>query len=65
MKKLFERGNAMKTMSFIKGMGAGLIVGACAGMMMAPEKSAGKKKVGKMMKTIGGMIEDFTDSLGF
>ena len=55
----------MKTMSFIKGMSAGLIVGACAGMAMAPEKAGARKKVGKAVKAIGEMIENITDSLGF
>lgn len=54
----------MNSMSFVKGMGAGLIVGACVGMSMCADKKACKRKLGKTVKSIGEVIESVTDSLG-
>ena len=33
----------MKAMDFLKGMGAGMMVGAALGMIIAPDKRSGKK----------------------
>ncbi|MGN1001125.1 MAG: hypothetical protein ACI4PC_00005 [Oscillospiraceae bacterium] len=54
----------MNSMSFMKGMGAGLVVGACVGMTLCADKKVCKKKLGKTVKNIGEVIENITDSLG-
>lgn len=54
----------MNSMSFVKGMGAGLIVGACVGMSLCADKKTCKRKLGKTVKNIGEVIESVTDSLG-
>ena len=52
-------------MNFFKGMGAGLLVGACVGMVVAPDKKAGKRRFGKAVKALGQMIEDVSCAIGF
>ena len=54
----------MSSMSFVKGMGAGLIVGACVGMSLCADKRCCKRKLGKTVKNIGEVIENITESLG-
>ena len=39
----------MKTLDFLKGMGAGMVVGAALGMVMTPDKRSGKKRLSKMI----------------
>ena len=55
----------MSNMNFLKGMGAGLVLGACVGMAVAPDKKTGKRRFGKMVKTIGQVIEDISCAIGF
>ena len=52
-------------MKFIKGMCAGMIVGAGLGMMMAPEKKQYERKFAKAMKTMKNIVEDIGDEMGF
>lgn len=54
----------MGKMSFLKGMGAGLMVGACVGMMMAPRKKTGKKAVGRAVKAVGEVIDEISSVIG-
>ena len=54
----------MGNMSFIKGMGAGLIVGACVGMTIMPDKKRGKKAVGKAFKAVETILSDVTEVMG-
>jgi len=52
----------MNNMSFIKGIGVGAVMGAAAGMVMAPRKN--KLNLGKALKSMGGMVDNITSSLG-
>ena len=54
----------MNKMNFLKGMGAGLIVGACIGMAVMPDKKRGKKALCKAAKTVETIVEDVSDLLG-
>ena len=51
----------MKSMSFLKGMGAGLVAGACLGMALAPEKRSCKKAICKAAKAVETIIGDISD----
>jgi len=50
----------MCRLSFFKGMGAGMIVGACIGMAVAAEKKGCRRAISKAVKTAGSVI----DSIG-
>ena len=52
-------------MGFLKGMGAGLVVGACIGMSVAPDKKIRKRQIGRAIKAMGQIIEDVSDAIGF
>ncbi len=52
----------MNKMSFVKGMGVGMVVGSAIGMAAAPKNRKGG--VGKAIKSIGSAIENVTDMLG-
>ena len=54
----------MKAMDFLKGMGAGMMVGAALGMIIAPDKRGGKKRLGKMIRAAGEVIENFSGAIG-
>ena len=51
---------------FLKGAAVGLVIGSAAGMMMVPDKRRGckKKSIGKAIKTVGEVVENFTDFIG-
>jgi len=51
-------------MSFIKGMGTGLIVGACVGMVVMPDRKRGKKAVCKAVKAVETILSDVSDAMG-
>ena len=55
----------MRRMKFLKGMGAGMIVGACIGMAVASDKKGCRRIVNRAMKTVGGVIDDVSDLMGF
>ena len=55
----------MKSMGFMKGMGAGLLVGACIGMTLAPDRKCRKRQFGKAVKAMGRVIEDISDAVRF
>ena len=52
-------------MKFLKGMGTGLLVGACIGMAVAPDPKSRKHQVSKAFKTVGQAIEDMGNSIRF
>ena len=52
-------------MKFLKGMSAGLLVGACIGMAVAPETKARKHQVGGAVKAVGQAIEEFGNTIHF
>jgi gas vesicle protein len=51
-------------MDFLKGMGAGMVVGAALGMVVAPEKRGGKKRLSRMFRAAGDVIEDISGAIG-
>ena len=55
----------MRKMKFLKGMGAGLVVGACIGMAVAADRKGCRRFVNKAMKTVGCVIDDVSDRMGF
>ena len=56
---------SMKAMDFLKGMGAGLVVGACVGMTVLPDHKSRKKQIGRAVKTVGQIIEDVGAAVRF
>ena len=54
----------MKTMDFLKGMGAGLMVGAALSMVIAPDKRSGKKRMSRIIRAAGDVIEDLSGAIG-
>ena len=54
----------MKTMDFLKGMGAGMMVGAALGMLISPAKRGGKKRLSRMFRAAGDVIEDLSGTIG-
>ena len=47
----------MNNVRFWKGMGAGLLVGACVGMAAAPKKNR-RRSMGRAVKAMGQLIEE-------
>lgn len=54
----------MKSMSFVKGMGAGLVAGACIGMALAPDRRGCKKTLCRAAKAVEAIVGDISDMLG-
>ena len=52
-------------MRYLKGMGAGLVLGACIGYAMAPNHRAKKRQVSGAIKSMGKAIEDLGGSVRF
>ncbi len=52
----------MNNMSFIKGMGVGLMVGSMVGMMAMPRKK--KFNIGKALKSMGDVVDNVADAIG-
>ncbi len=50
-------------MSFAKGMGVGLIVGMAAGLAAAPKKKK-SRTAGKMLKSLGNIVDGVGGALG-
>ena len=54
----------MKNMNFVKGMGAGIVVGAALGMMLSPDMKSSRRKLTKMFRAAGNVIEDLSGAIG-
>ena len=54
----------MKTMDFLKGMGAGMMVGAALSMVIVPDKRNAKKRISRMFRAAGDVIEDLSGAIG-
>jgi len=54
----------MKNMNFIKGMGAGMMVGAALGMMLSPDMKSSRRKLSRMFRAAGDVIEDLSGAIG-
>ncbi len=52
----------MNNMSFIKGMGVGLMVGSMVGMVAAPKKK--KINLSKAIKSMGDVVDSVAGTLG-
>ncbi len=56
----------MKQHEFAKGMTMGVVAGMAMGAIMAPRKKTNVKKAAeKAMKTVGQVMEDLSDEMGF
>lgn len=54
----------MNNMNFLKGMGAGLMVGAAVGLMLSPDRKNSRRRLGKMFRAAGNVIEDLSGAIG-
>ena len=52
----------MNKMSFIKGIGVGVMVGSVAGMIASPKKKPAA--LGKALKSMGTVVENVSSTLG-
>ena len=52
----------MNNMSFVKGMGIGLMVGSMVGMAVMPNKK--KFNIGKALKSMGDVVDNVADAIG-
>lgn len=56
----------MKTNGFLKGIGVGMVAGAAVGAALMPKKKTSlKKAAGRAMKTMGQVMEELSDDMGF
>ena len=53
----------MNNMNFVKGMGAGLMIGAAMGLLLSPDKK-GKRRLSRMFRAAGDVIEDLSGAIG-
>ena len=54
----------MIIMKFLKGMGAGMMLGAALGMMLSSDKKSSRRRLGKMFRAAGDVIEDLSGAIG-
>ena len=52
----------MNKMSFVKGMGIGVVVGAAAGMLAMPKKQ--KLTIGRALRSVGDVVDSITGAIG-
>ena len=52
----------MNNMSFVKGMGIGLMVGSMVGMMASPKKKT--FNIGRALKSMGDVVDSVADTIG-
>lgn len=50
--------------SFLKGMGAGLMVGVCVGVTMTVDKRRSKKMINRAVRNMSDMVDRVSDALG-
>jgi len=53
----------MKAVSFLRGMGIGMVTGAVADMVVNPRPKARKTTVGKTMEKLGNAMDSALDSV--
>ena len=53
----------MNNMSFVKGMGVGVMIGSAIGMAIAPRKSKAGA-ISKAIKTVGDAVENVASAIG-
>lgn len=53
----------MNKMSFIKGMGVGVVVGSVVGMAVMPKKTK-SNTIGKAIRSVGDVVENVANTLG-
>ena len=53
----------MENTAFWRGMGAGMVLGAAAGWLIAPRKKSMKTCVGRTMQNMGSAMDDAWDDL--
>ncbi len=49
---------------FIKGMGAGMVLGVCAGMALSGDKRRNKKMIHRAVRSMEDMVERMSDAVG-
>jgi len=49
---------------FIKGMGAGMVVGVCVGMGLSMDKRRSKKMIHRAVRSMEDMVERVSDAVG-
>ena len=62
-KKKQQGGSAVNNMNFVKGLGAGMLLGCALGMTVAPKKGS-SGKLGKMLKTVSKTMDGMICALG-
>ena len=53
----------MNNMSFIKGMGLGIMVGSMVGMVASPRNKR-KFNIGRALKSMGDVVDSVADTIG-
>ena len=56
----------MSGSEFFKGAAVGMVIGSAIGMIMMPDKKMGAKKrtVGRAIRAVGEVVENFSDFIG-
>ncbi|MBR4057096.1 MAG: hypothetical protein IKK00_03045 [Oscillospiraceae bacterium] len=54
----------MKVSAFIKGLGAGVIVGSMVYMCCAKKPFGKRSGIGRALRKVGAVVEDVTDLIG-
>ena len=50
--------------SFVKGMGAGMLVGVCLGMGLGMDKRRSKKMIHRAVRSMEDMVDRVSDAVG-
>lgn len=54
----------MTRQEFWQGMGLGVLAGTLMGMAITPRKRTLRDKAGKVLRSMGGAVDDISDSMG-
>ena len=54
----------MMNKGFSTGVGLGLLVGSAVGMALPRRKMSHKRRVGRVIKTVGDVIENVSEAIG-
>ena len=54
----------MNNMNWLKGVGTGMLLGACVGFAVTPRKKRAKKAFNKAIDAAGNIVEDISDLMG-